>query len=108
MVDLHTRRILPVRWPTTEMGWRSKRPARVMRSFKSFGDAFELQEAIGNFVGVLENVSDTMYGLGFRMLWDLAHFSTFSAPSFLLFGPPLMTKRPVSEKNDFEKTDIGP
>ena len=65
----------------------------VMRSFKSFGDAFELQvpseldigmpdrmfdcmfavsgdgmvhlrqEAIGNFLGVLENVTDTMYVL---------------------------------------------
>merc|ERR1712216_769606 len=35
----------------------------VMRSFKSFGDAFELQEAIGNFIGVLENVTDTMYVL---------------------------------------------
>jgi hypothetical protein len=35
----------------------------VMRSFRSFGDAFELQEAIGNFIGVLENVTDTMYVL---------------------------------------------
>jgi ABC-type uncharacterized transport system fused permease/ATPase subunit len=35
----------------------------VIRSFKSFGDAFELQEAIGNFIGVLENVTDTMYVL---------------------------------------------
>jgi ATP-binding cassette subfamily D (ALD) long-chain fatty acid import protein len=35
----------------------------VMRTFKSFGDAFELQETIGNFIGTLENVSDLMYTL---------------------------------------------
>ena len=28
----------------------------VMNTFKSFGDAFELQETIGNFMGTLENV----------------------------------------------------
>ena len=35
----------------------------VMRTFKSFGDAFELQETMGNFIGTLENVSDLMYAL---------------------------------------------
>merc|ERR1712195_26456 len=35
----------------------------VMNTFKSFGDAFELQETIGNFMGTLENVSDLMYTL---------------------------------------------
>jgi len=35
----------------------------VMRSFKSFGDAFDLQETIGQFLGVLENVTDFMYVL---------------------------------------------
>merc|ERR1712166_819336 len=35
----------------------------VMRTFKSFGDAFGLQETIGNFIGTLENVSDLMYVL---------------------------------------------
>ena len=35
----------------------------VMRTFKSFGDAFELQETMGNFIGTLENVSDLMYTL---------------------------------------------
>lgn len=35
----------------------------VMRSFKSFGDAFDLQETVGQFFGVLENVSDLMYVL---------------------------------------------
>mmetsp|Transcript_10704 Transcript_10704/g.19826 ORF Transcript_10704/g.19826 Transcript_10704/m.19826 type:complete len:411 (+) Transcript_10704:1-1233(+) len=35
----------------------------VMRSFKSFGDAFDLQETIGQFFGVLENVTDLAYVL---------------------------------------------
>jgi len=35
----------------------------IMRSFSSFGDALELQEMLGNFVGVLENVTDAMYVL---------------------------------------------
>eukprot|EP00924_Labyrinthula_sp_SR-Ha-C_P003233 snap_masked-scaffold_15-processed-gene-3.11-mRNA-1 protein AED:0.06 eAED:0.06 QI:0/0/0/0.5/1/1/2/0/1430 len=35
----------------------------VMRSFKSFGDAFDLQETIGNFIGTIENVTDFMYTL---------------------------------------------
>jgi ABC-type uncharacterized transport system fused permease/ATPase subunit len=35
----------------------------VMRSFSSFGDALELQEMLGNFQGVLENVTDAMYVL---------------------------------------------
>jgi len=40
----------------------------VMRSFQSFGDAFDLQETIGQFFGVLENVTDLMY-----VLEDLSH-----------------------------------
>ncbi len=32
----------------------------VTRTFTSFGDAFELQETIGNFMGTLVNVTDTM------------------------------------------------
>jgi len=35
----------------------------VTRTFGSFGDAFELQETIGNFLGTLVNVTDTMYVL---------------------------------------------
>ena len=35
----------------------------VMRSFSSFGDAFDLQETLGQFVGVLEQVTDFMYVL---------------------------------------------
>lgn len=35
----------------------------VMRSFASFGDAFDLQETLGQFVGVLEQVTDFMYVL---------------------------------------------
>ena len=35
----------------------------VMRSFRSFGDAFDLQETIGQFIGTLENVTDLMYTL---------------------------------------------
>jgi len=35
----------------------------VMRSFNSFGDAFDLQETLGQFVGVLEQVTDFMYVL---------------------------------------------
>jgi len=35
----------------------------VMRSFHSFGEAFDLQETLGQFVGVLENVTDFMYVL---------------------------------------------
>ncbi len=35
----------------------------VMRSFRSFGEAFDLQETIGQFFGVLENVTDFMYVL---------------------------------------------
>eukprot|EP00756_Hemistasia_phaeocysticola_P011991 Hpha_TRINITY_DN15165_c3_g17::TRINITY_DN15165_c3_g17_i1::g.126646::m.126646 len=35
----------------------------VMRTFTSFGEAFDLQETIGNFAGTLENVSDMMYVL---------------------------------------------
>jgi len=35
----------------------------VMRSFRSFGEAFDLQETIGQFVGTLENVTDLMYTL---------------------------------------------
>ena len=31
-----------------------------MRTFRSFGDAFELSETIGNFVGTLESVHDAM------------------------------------------------
>ena len=33
----------------------------VTRTFCSFGDAFELQETIGNFIGTLVNVTDTIY-----------------------------------------------
>src|SRR5690348_529996 len=35
----------------------------VMRSFKSFGEAFDLQETFGQFVGVLEQVTDLKYVL---------------------------------------------
>lgn len=35
----------------------------VMRSFKSFGDAFDLQETIAQFYGVLDNVTDLLYVL---------------------------------------------
>ena len=35
----------------------------VMRTFRSYGDAFDLQETIGNFIGTLENVTDFMYVL---------------------------------------------
>lgn len=35
----------------------------VMRSFGSFGEAFDLQETLGQFVGVLEQVTDFMYVL---------------------------------------------
>ena len=35
----------------------------VMRTFKSYGDMFDLQETLGNFMGILENVTDTMYVL---------------------------------------------
>merc|ERR1711916_150052 len=35
----------------------------VMRSFKSFGEAFDLQETIGQFIGTIDLVSDFMYVL---------------------------------------------
>ena len=35
----------------------------VMRSFRSFGEAFDLQETLGQFLGVLEQVTDLMYVL---------------------------------------------
>jgi len=35
----------------------------VLRTFKSYGDMFDLQETLGNFTGLLENVTDTMYVL---------------------------------------------
>ena len=35
----------------------------VIRTFKSYGDMFDLQETLGNFTGLLENVTDTMYVL---------------------------------------------
>eukprot|EP00501_MAST-03F_sp_TOSAG23-6_P001687 GSMAST32.ASY1.ANO1.1758.1 assembled CDS len=44
----------------------------VLRSFKSFGDVFELQELIGKFFGVLENVTDLMY-----VLEDLSNVDKF-------------------------------
>ena len=38
-------------------------PTNVIRTFKSYGDMFDLQETLGNFTGLLENVTDTMYVL---------------------------------------------
>eukprot|EP00941_MAST-03F_sp_MAST-3F-sp1_P006281 g6281.t1 len=50
----------------------------VTRSFRSFGDAFELQELLGKFFGVLENVTDLMY-----VLEDLADEAKVSSKKLI-------------------------
>ena len=49
----------------------------VIRTFKSYGDMFDLQETLGNFMGILESVTDAMY-----VLEDLVKKQTIDGSSF--------------------------